>query len=465
MSGEFEGKSLDALYAMIASAKPEDLSGAGQALAAAAPKILAIARDLRHYISRVEWEGEAGDAFREWGAGMVSETLVLGDFTKVVSDEMKTAAQALTEAKASLPKPAGMCYADPEKEKARIEAETGPKLQEAIDVMRRLSSYYESTGNRMQAERQPEFKPMDTDNFGAGQREYGSGSGTGSGTYASTGSGTGTTQTGHTTLPRADVSSPTDTHRQILDPVNPPSVPPSLPPVVPPESEVDTNLDSVTLTPPPETVNRPPVQPPVTTTGAPPLTANPVPLPPLPPVAPPLGQQGGYQPPKGPVTGLPTSAGRTGIPGPSPLGPLGRADGISGGRQVPGRPLMNQQMGRMPMGTVIGEERAGTQYGRGANGIHGPGAGGMHGGPVGGQGGSGRRLASQPGGTVGTPSASGVSGRSAFTPGGTGLVRPTASTQPEGEERQQRGHRPDYLSEDEETWTSGQRRIVPPVID
>ncbi|MEU7029823.1 hypothetical protein AB0A60_24475 [Streptomyces sp. NPDC046275] len=463
MSGEFEGKSLDALYAMIASAKPEDLSGAGQALAAAAPKILAIARDLRHYISRVEWEGEAGDAFREWGAGMVSETLVLGDFTKVVSDEMKTAAQALTEAKASLPKPAGMCYADPEKEKARIEAETGPKLQEAVDVMRRLSSYYETTGNRMQAERQPEFKPLG--DGGVGDGEYRAGGSTGSGTYSGTTSGGGTAQTGYTTTQRADVSSPTGTHRQILDPVNPPSVPPSLPPVVPPESEVDTNLDSVTLTPPPETVNRPPVQPPVTTTGTPPLTANPVPLPPLPPVAPPLGQQGGYQPPKAPVTGLPTTAGRTGIPGPSPLGPLGRADGITGGRQVPGRPLMNQQMGRMPMGTVIGEERAGTQYGRGANGIHGPGAGGMHGGPVGGQGGSGRRLASQPGGTVGTPSASAVSGRSAFTPGGTGLVRPTASTQPEGEERQQQGHRPDYLSEDEETWTSGQRRIVPPVID
>ncbi|MFF9200036.1 hypothetical protein ACF09L_32995 [Streptomyces sp. NPDC014779] len=464
MSGEFEGKSLDALYAMIASAKPEEISGAGTALAAAVPKILDIATDLRHYISHVRWEGEGGDAFRLWGEGMVRETLVLGDFTKVVSEEMKRAGNALTEAKAALPKPAGMCYADPEKEKARIEAETGPKLQEAIQQMERLSSYYDTTSARLSAERQPEFKPMDS-RWDGGYTEYGSGGSTGSGTYASTGSGAGTTQTGHTTLPRADVSSPTDTHRQILDPVNPPSVPPSLPPVVPPESEVDTNLDSVTLTPPPETVNRPPVQPPVTTTGTPPLTANPVPLPPLPPVAPPLGQQGGYQPPKVPVTGLPTTAGRTGIPGPSPLGPLGRADGITGGRQVPGRPLMNQQMGRMPMGTVIGEERAGTQYGRGANGIHGPGAGGMHGGPVGGQGGSGRRLASQPGGTVGTPSASGVSGRSAFTPGGTGLVRPTASTQPEGEERQQPGHRPDYLSEDEETWTSGQRRIVPPVID
>lgn len=454
MSGEFEGKSLDALYAMIASAKPEDLSGAGQALAAAAPKILSIATDLRHYISRVEWEGEGGDAFRKWGAGMVSETLVLGDFTKVVSEEMKTAGNALSEAKAAVPKPAGMCFADPEKEKARIESETGPKLQEAIQQMERLSSYYTTTSERIAAERQPEFTPMEADRFGGGQREYGTG--TGSGTYSATGSGTGTTQTGSTTVQRAEVSTPSSTHRQITDPVNPPSTPPPLPP----ESEVDTNLDSVTLTPPPETTNRPPVQPPVTTTATPPVTTNPMPLP-----LPPTGQQSGYQPPRVPVTGLPTSATRTGLPGPSTLGPTGRTEGITGGRQVPGRPLTNQQMGRMPKGMVVGEERTSMPYGRGAGGMHGPGAGGMHGGPIGGQGGAGRRLASQPGGTVGGPTASGVNGRSAFTPGGTGLVRPPASSQHEGEERRQPGHRPDYLSEDEETWTSGQRQIVPPVID
>ncbi|MCX2181502.1 hypothetical protein KV205_13310 [Streptomyces sp. SKN60] len=445
---------------MIASAKPEDLSGAGTALAAAAPKILAIARDLRHYISRVEWEGEGGEAFRKWGAGMVSETLVLGDFTKVVSDEMKSAGQALTEAKAAVPKPAGMCFADPEKEKARLEAETGPKLQEAINAMQRLSSYYDTTSNRMAAERQPDFKPMNDAGVDVSEREYGAGSSTGSGMYSATGSGTGTTQTGHTTFQRAEVSSPSGTQRQIVDPVNPPSTPPALPP----ESEVDTNLDSVTLTPPPETTNRPPVQPPVTTTGTPPVTTNPMPLP-LPPTAPPMGQQSGYQLPKAPITGLPSTANRTGLPGPSTLGPMGRTEGITGGRQVPGRPLTNQQMGRMPKGMVIGEERTSMPYGRGAGGMHGPGAGGMHGGPTGGQGGAGRRLASQPGGTVGAPTASGVNGRSAFTPGGTGLVRPPASSQHEGEERRQPGHRPDYLSEDEETWTSGQRQIVPPVID
>ncbi|MFJ3817860.1 WXG100 family type VII secretion target [Streptomyces sp. NPDC090056] len=477
MSGEFEGKSLDALYAMIAAAKPEELSGSGTALAAAVPKILAIASDLRHYISRVQWEGEGGDAFRKWGAGMVSETLVLGDFTKVVSDEMKRAGQALTEAKAAVPKPAGMCFADPEKEKARLEAEKGPKLQEAIQQLQRLSSYYETTRDRMAAERQPEFKPLTSNEYGP-EREYGAGGGAGSSASSSTGTGTGSAPAGHSSSLRSAEPGTGGTDR--VTPLSPPTTPnspttptpttppttPTLPtpPVAPPDRAVDTNLDSVTVAP--EAPTRPTAQPPVL---QPPTTSGPGPV--LPPLAPPLvpqaGPQGGQQFGR-PVVPGPTATGPVGrapgLTGPSPLGPGPRTEGITGGRQVPGRPVAGQQMGRMPMGTVIGEERGASPYGRGAAGMHGPG-GGMHGGtPVGAPGVAGRRLATQPGGTVGSAAASTTGGR-AFTPGGTGLVRPPASTGPGEEERRETRNRPDYLSEDEETWTSGQRRIVPPVID
>ncbi|MEV7674847.1 hypothetical protein [Streptomyces sp. NPDC088752] len=470
MSGEFEGKSLDALYAMIAAAKPEELSSSGTALAAAVPKILAIASDLRHYISRVEWEGAAGDAFRKWGAGMVSETLVLGDFTKVVSEEMKRAGQALTEAKAAVPKPAGMCFADPEKEKARIESEKGPKLQEAIQQLQRLSSYYDATRERIGAERQPDFKPLNG-SVDLGEKGYGPGGGTGSGTSSGTGTGTGSAPAVHSSSlrPAESGTGGTDRITPPSSPTNPssptPVTPPttSLPPVAPPDRPVDTNLDSVTVAP--EAPTRPTTQqPPVV---QPPTTSGPGPV--LPPVVPPLGRQtgpqGGYPLPRpatpgpsGPVARVP------GLTGPGPLGSGPRTEGITGGRQVPGRPGPGQQAGRMPMGTVIGEERAASQLGRGAAGMHGPGAGGFGGAPAGTPGAAGRRLATQPGGTVGSAAASTTGGR-AFTPGGTGLVRPPASTNPEQEERREARNRPDYLSEDEETWTSGQRQIVPPVID
>ncbi|MFF4173953.1 hypothetical protein [Streptomyces sp. NPDC001744] len=460
MSGEFEGKSLDALYAMIASARPEELSSSGTALAAAVPKILAIATDLRHYISRVEWEGEGGDAFRKWGAGMVSETLVLGDFTKVVSEEMKRAGQALTEAKAAVPKPAGMCFADPEKEKARIEAEKGPKLQEAIQQLQRLSSYYDATRERIATERQPEFKPLNG-SVDLGEKAYGPGDGTGSGT--SSGTGTGSAPTVHS--PSLRPAEPGTGGADRITPPSPsptqPSTPP--PPVAPPDRVVDTRLDSVTIAP--EAPNRPTTQPPAV---QPPTTSGPGPV--LPPVAPPFGRQTGPQGghplprpatpgPSGPVTRAP------GLTGPGPLGSAPRAEGIIGGRQVPGHAGPGRP-GRvsMPMGTVIGEERAASQLGRGATGMHGPGAGGFGGAPGSTPGAAGRRLATQPGGTVGSAATSATGGR-AFTPGGTGLVRPPASTDPDRKERRETRNRPDYLSEDEETWTSGQRRIVPPVID
>ncbi|MFJ9825305.1 hypothetical protein ACIRSU_13180 [Streptomyces sp. NPDC101160] len=463
MSGEFEGKSLDALYAMIASAKPEDVTGAGEALAAAVPKILDIAADLRHYISRVKWEGEGAEAFRTWGAGMVSETLVLGDFTKVVSEEMKRAGSALTEAKAALPKPAGMCFADPEKEKARIEAETGPKLREAVSAMERLSSYYDATSTRIAAERQPEFKPMTPGDVFIGEREYGTGSGGSTGSGTNTGTGAGTATTDHASLRRADVTTPSGTVRQIQDPVSLPPTSPTRPPL----PEVNTNLDSTTLVP--DAPTRPPVQPPtVQPPTAPPVTTVGPPPVPLPPVTPPTGPQVGRGLPRTAMPGLPGPTGRAGLQTPGPLGSGPRtAEGIVGGRQVPStRPgVGGMRPPRMSMGTVIGEEqRSSTPYGRGAAGMHGPG-GGMHG-PSGVSGGSsGRRLAMEQGGTVGTPSASRGVGRSAFTPGGTGLVRPSASTGQDHETERTSGHRPDYLSEDEETWTAGQRRIVPPVID
>ncbi|MFF9014412.1 hypothetical protein ACF09C_15765 [Streptomyces sp. NPDC014870] len=436
MAGEFEGKSLDALYAMIASAKPEEITTTGSALAAAVPKILDIAADLRLYVSRVQWEGEGGNAFRTWAGGVATETLVLGDFTKVVADEMQRAGQALSEAKAAVPKPAGMCFADPEKEKARIESETGPKLQEAIHQLERLSSYYDATRERMGAEREPEFKPLGGQDRG-GEYAYGPNA-TGGATFGASAGG-GATDVDQSSTRTRDGASPGRTVPDV-------AVPPAAQRV--PESEVNTNLDSVTVTPeaPPRTTGQPPTTPPVTTAGPP--------TPPLPPLAP--------QPTSGPPRGNPGLPGPAngGLKGPSPLATPPRAEGITGGRQVPGRTPLPGQGPRLPMGPVIGEERA-AQYARGAAGAHGPGAG-MHGAPGGNASGAvGRRLAVQPGGTVGNPTGSGAR---AFTPGGTGLVRPTSTERGEEERRTSRS-RPDYLTEDEETWATGRRQIVPPVID
>ena len=171
--------------------------------------------------------------------------------------------------------------------------------------------------------------------------------------------------------------------------------------------------------------------------------------------------------------------------GPLGSGPLGRPSGgggITGGRAVPqgsGRPA-----GGIPRGTVIGGE--GTQ-GRAPMG-RATGTGGVGTSTVPGQSGvsGGRRLAGETGGVVGGRSQQpGRTGTRPFTPGGSGLVRAATSTEsvrgtgsvgrgapmsPHASRtvdsrRDAGGQRPDYLTEDEETWQQGARRVVPPVID
>ncbi|MFK8906445.1 hypothetical protein [Streptomyces sp. YS-3] len=452
---EFEGMSLEALHAMLASAKPTELTGAAEALAAAAPDIADIARDLRYYMEQVKWHGAGGDAFREWGRGMVSQTLVLSEYAGVVGEEMARAGQALTEAKAALPPADGMCYADPEKEKARLKA-LGPKTNEAINQLNRLSSYYDASRDRISAQPEPKFAPLPggpgTDSLD--ERRY-SGSGSGSASGSTGGAG------GHTT------AAVTGTHgSSTAGTTNSPSHTSVASTFTPHESPSRTAIDSVTMTPPPETTARPTVP-----TGPVPVQAQPPVLTPPPVMPGPLGKIG-TQPTPG-VT-------RVGVPGEGPAGgravgnprgpgiarPSGlpgttrgiTAEGITGGRPIPttGR----GSTPRLPMGTVVGEERAGTGMGRGPMGGgmgHGPG-----GAPRGATGMGGRRLASEPGGTVGAPRAS-LGGRGEFTPGGTGLVN--GNKRGTDRRRSTSSEAPDYLVEDEETWAMDHRKVVPPVVD
>ncbi|MFI2227519.1 hypothetical protein [Streptomyces fradiae] len=475
MSGDFEGKSLDALHAMVASAKPGDLTKAGGLLEAAAPQIIQIASDLRLYLDKVQWKGEGGDAFRLWGADMVSETLKLSDFATTVGAEMQRAGQALSETQKSMPKPAGMCFADPEKEEARIKDETGPKLQEAIRLMERLSSYYKTAKGRMESEPEPQFPTLSIDELRYGELPYASGgsaSGAGS-SYSAAGAG-GYAGGGSysASVPSPSGSAEPVPMRQVQEsPVRPSG--PSGPMPAAAEVPVGMNLDSVAPPAPQETGSRSPAQ----TTTPPPVTTGPSGPGPLPPVSTGLSpKQGGPGMPRVPAgpggPGMPVGpvgpgmARGVGPVGPGPMGGLprvGGADGITGGRPMPGGAPGSPAGARPPLGTVVGEER--HPMGRSPMGMPGQGVGPHAGTGPGAGSGSGRRLATQPGGTVGGSGASGPVGRGAFTPGGSGLVRPPGSAEPGREERRQAAGRPDYLAEDEETWTMGQRKIVPPVID
>ncbi|MFI0981988.1 hypothetical protein ACH4SP_33895 [Streptomyces sp. NPDC021093] len=123
---------------------------------------------------------------------------------------------------------------------------------------------------------------------------------------------------------------------------------------------------------------------------------------------------------------------------------------------------------RIPRGTVVGTE-PGTS-GRGSTGRI-PTGGAVGANPVSG---TPARPAGRPtsstNGVVGTPRdgtvPSGRPGTGGFTQGGAGLVRGPAGQRNANEREERDGsQRPDYLTEDEETWTAGRRSAVPPVID
>ncbi|GAA3683048.1 hypothetical protein GCM10022420_076640 [Streptomyces iranensis] len=520
--GKFEKRSHDELYNMVATAQPGQLTDVGAALMAAFDDINAIADELKAHAERVHWEGEGADAFRDWGREVAKQTHKMADYTLLVGVHMSTAGQGLTEVKAAMPAPT---VADDKKHKNDAEKTVADKHHlEALQQMDKLDSYYETAHTEIRDLDEPNFPPLPPEFGNYFQGDPGpsgaSPSGNGSAGEESTASaapfaarsdsvdGTGLVQhpgvasTGHGNLGVE-----------------------GLPDVVP---DARTNIDSTNTLPSPDVIDpsRPPTSPPQ---GASEQYVNPVvpngPRPFLPSGPPPM--RGGGNPVREP---LPPYQGAAKQPRPTSLPRTGLPDGIHGGQQA--RPPGQTNTPRIPRGRVIGEEQ-----GLMRRGPMGPAAHGFKGTPSPTNGGPGRRLASEPGGTVDSPrgpnnangqrlpkgtvvgdehgipprrgplgtggvpadegahapgrggeqgrrlaSESGgpVSGtrsgrgtQSDFTPGGSGLVR---GSQEELEPKPRSGwaapngsepsdSRPDYLQEDEESWSGGRRDTVPPVIE
>ncbi|MCB5181781.1 hypothetical protein [Streptomyces antimicrobicus] len=482
----FEGHSHQELLAMISSVNAETVKSRGQLLKDAEVTITKIGNDLKNH--RVEgWEGKAAEAFQEWVNAMGNATLRLGEYSKTGGTWMQNAAQTIIEVKANMPKydtsaaenleAAQKYHNDPDS--AQIGREATSKLskdrQEAIQQMTKLAQSYEASTTQMNRAEVPVFPPPPATfvpDAGVGSdTDIARPGGDGGTRYRD--SGLGDEQGGR----QRDTGGGDDRPGQIPGrEATPDNRPPST--TVPrPDKDVDLDLDNVGTLPKPETMpGQPNVLPPTSAPpGGGPVLPPPVTLPPTsgPRTTPgPLGPTGGRQ-----TGGLPQTSGPVGKTGglPQTSGPVGKAgglpprEGISGGRPV-------QTSGRstgIPRSTVIGGHESGPM-GRGL-----PGGGGGLGGPGGGQNGfaGGRRLASERGGIVGgrPPGAGGRStmGGQGFTQGGSGLVRnqptggavgPTGSRTPDKKRSDTKGKRPDYLTEDEETW-QGDRKVVPPVID
>ncbi|MFD9488631.1 hypothetical protein ACFWBX_32645 [Streptomyces sp. NPDC059991] len=500
---DFEHKSHQELWTMVQGMKGDSASLLAKKLADAAATITEIGDDLKTHMSRVVWTGEGAKAFTDWGHDAAMATLGLGQYSHAASTHLDAVTNAIAQVKSSVPvydpalkkeatdtqKLYVAAHHDPDGQKDARDASaklTGlnekmeGQRQEAVRELKRLADAYVQSGEQIAALRPPVF-PAPPAVFVPPDQSFGGNQYVGGGTSSS-----GQRRGGSTSL-----SSQTGGH---------PSIPASTPDSTAPHSHAVTPAG---VTPPPHVPDRPsgteidslgtlPPTTPVLPTG-PGIPATPPPggrpdfnlLPP--PVMPPSPFGGGGKnglPAPGVVGGRQTPGGLRGPGLPSqstvggvPTSKLPRENGIVGGRQVP--PSTGRPTGGIPRGTVVGHE--GTTQGRPPM-AHGPGGGIGGGGSRGGFSG-GRRLAGEPGGIVGgRPTEPGTRSGRPFTEGGSGLVRnaeggsqagragrggmiPPGMHGAAGRRDERGGERPDYLTEDEETWQQSDRRIVPPVID
>ncbi|MGW0846355.1 WXG100 family type VII secretion target [Streptomyces sp. NPDC002787] len=493
---DFESMTHAQLVAMLDSANAEGAYDLAAKLSKAASTITKIGDDLMTYVKGLEWQGEAGDTFREWGGQTASATLHLGEYAEVASRWMGIVSQAIAEAKAVMPDTSETTAAqadlrtaekslaatkepgarnDPDSRKLAQTAQSDATAAqgridaaryEAVQQMRKLAQAYQQSAAQVNSVEPPTFVPparsMDPDKWVGGRDQYESitvlSGGSGNGTGSSTASGLNGREreiTSHSipTVPGKGRTSHSDPVTMGLDGLNtlPKSPGPDLihPPTVPGGSErPDPRLPSQPVGIPPFNGNR---------SGTGPTAPGRVPS--------------ATRAPFLPGQGMANGSAR-----------MPRETGIVGGRPVP--PASGRPTGSLPRGTVIGEGTQGrTAMGRGIT----PGM------PVGGNSGgghsnaapTGRRLASETGGMIGNrPNQPGNGGARPFTPGGTGLTRHAGGAAPAQASTQRRdgatahaanspsprrdprqSDRPDYLTEDEETWQRANRRPLPPVVD
>ncbi|MFF2964521.1 hypothetical protein ACFVT1_37850 [Streptomyces sp. NPDC057963] len=527
----FEGHELNAMIDLIENSNPEHLENAGEALLNARTAIKEAADELSDFIKEVDWEGESGIAFRDWGNGLVAHATKLSDFAQAAGTQITVAGTGLASVRKSLPP------RDNRLDRKSVEDIEAPKRidgnpeyvaavkveknrQEAINQANRLASYYSVSEETLAAQEPPRFDkqldvamprprgrdetPLDSGSSAVGSGAVRNGTPRVSSEHAVTGSAAITGTGGHAaiealgTAPVLDKSTSTE-----IDSVTTPPAPVTVSDTSPMPSATGPTGPSTNSTPPMTNVLVNPV------TGSSRRSTASTGLPRA------IGQPGnGATRTGGPKSGGPAANGRAGTPvgRPSPMGG-GSASGTSGrsggsGSQSPvagrtgatgGRPMAGGHAGTsgssgartgrangivggtpqraatgagkaggargVPRGTVIGAEGVaqarGSAGGAGQRGVIG--TGGASGAPR-----PGGRGTSSSNGVVGTPrgGAAGSGSARGFTAGGAGLVRGPAGRRDSDDEEQDGGTpRPDYLTEDRETWEAGRRGVVPPVIE
>ncbi|MFI6208711.1 hypothetical protein ACIBAI_20275 [Streptomyces sp. NPDC051041] len=504
---DFESMTHEQLAAMLDSATSEGAAQLATKLSKAASTITKIGDDLMTYTKGLEWQGEAGDAFRDWGGQTASATLRLGQYAEVASRWMATVAQAVAEAKAAMPDTSETTRAeedlaeakktmaaaqapgarnDPDARKLAQTAQSDAAAAqqrmeaaraEAVQQLRKLAQTYEYSAQQVNSVEPPTFSPP-AQHLDATQWDRSE--------YVSIGTDTPNAATGAAASSAVRSNGGPGSYDTAQPNTNSVSVNLSLGDGSysgDRSHPVAMEIDSVATLPQHSMSPATTQSLPSTTVPRPETSAGQ-------PIIVPTGYQSG-----GGHTGNATSSrapsGFRSQFSSNPLAGTGgtriptvRESGIVGGKPV--TPTTGRPAGSIPRGTVIGGQGAQDHAPMGRGLTTGSPAGAVGSGGVTG----GRRLTSQPGGMVGgvpnqsghVPSSRPVTQRGTGLPGLAGTAQlpqaavrgrtgavpgaiPRSSTADSQQRNQRRGDRPDYLSEDEETWQRSNRRPLPPVVE
>ncbi|MEU5159359.1 hypothetical protein AB0G74_07055 [Streptomyces sp. NPDC020875] len=531
---DFEGHALNAMIDMVQSANPADLENAGDNLWLARKALSDAAEELRTNVGKVHWEGQSGEAFRDFGKALADHADKLSTFADVAATQIRVAGTGLASVRNSMPerdnrlvKHDAKTMPVPERVDTNPDYVAAKKAeqnrQEAINQMNRLASFYAVSEQALAGQEAPKFDrvlkadvPRPSGEVVIGDSPAENRKGGLSGTPATPSvSERREGPRSYGEPPRAEVggtpqTTPGRDPSMQIDSVAPPVAPPTNPNSAPPPIIAPGPGGG------PPVVQTPPMGPPVVAT--PPNTFKPGPGGSPPPfVSKSAGGpgQGGqnhvtsratpgqpYGPGRQPViggappssTGAQNPVGRpTGPMGPGGQpSPMGRANPMATGPAAGGQGPITGRGGQsaQPMAGRPNTPSAGSRAGR--DGIVGGtpqrATGGTNapriprGTIVGADGPVNARSAARPqpgvigggaqsvNGVVGAPRSGSNAGsrgsRGNFTTGGAGLVggRP-GRTPSDREEERSESTRPDYLTEDEETWTAQRRNAGPPVID
>ena len=168
---DFEAHQLNDMIDMVESANPDHLENAGKALWDTRDAVNEAADELGRHIGRVDWEGESGNAFRDWAYNLVNNARSLATFAEVVGTQITAAGSGLASVRKSMPprdsRTDPKTVADiptPKRVETNDEYAAAVKTeghrQEAINQMNRLSSFYAVSGETLAGQEAPSFEAM-----------------------------------------------------------------------------------------------------------------------------------------------------------------------------------------------------------------------------------------------------------------------------------------------------------------